>query len=418
MTRLTTQSLRYTQPRPRTYRLSDGCGLALQVLPNGTKAWRFRYRFDRREKMISLGLYPAVPIEAARRLRDEARDTLKRGTDPSAARRERKHLETQTFRAIVDQWLDKLSKDVGRGKLAPATLQRSRWLLTKYFAPTFGRRPIRLIQPSEVLVIVKQIELRGLRNTPRRALQKCGQLFRYAAGIGAAERDITQDLAGLLERVPTEHHAGITDPRRLGQLLRSIDCVDSHSAVGMALRLAPLVFLRPIELVTAEWDHIDFNSAEWRIPTERMKMRQPHLVPLSRQALVILRAAESRSRGSRYVFPAARDAIRPMHAGAINSALRRLCYRHDEMTAHGFRTTACNLLAELGFGADAIELQLSHSLPGRLRRIYNHAQYVPERRQMMQAWADYLDRLRGRPTLDVALRLPQIHCMGEKSRGR
>jgi integrase len=166
----------------------------------------------------------------------------------------------------------------------------------------------------------------------------------------------------------------------------------------LALRLAPLVFVRPIELVIAEWEHVDLNAAQWRIPAERMKMRRPHLVPLSRQALALFRAARQRSRGSRYVFPAARDTNRPIHAGAINSALRRLGYHHHEMTAHGFRTTACNLLAELGFGSDAIELQLAHSLPGRLRRIYNHAQYVPERNQMMQAWADYLDRLRGRRT--------------------
>jgi hypothetical protein len=223
MSRLTAQCLRHVEPRERPYRLSDGKGLALQVLPKGTKAWRFRYRLNGREKMISLGLYPAVPIEAARRMRDEARDTLKRGIDPSAARRARKHLETQTFGAIVDSWLAKLSIDVTRGKLVPATLKRTRWLLTTYLLPTLGRRPIRLIQPSELLVILKQMEWHGLRNTPRRALQKCGQLFRYAAGVGAAERDITRDLMGLLERVPTKHHAGITDPRQLGQLLRSVD---------------------------------------------------------------------------------------------------------------------------------------------------------------------------------------------------
>lgn len=192
--------------------------------------------------MISLGLYPTVPIEAARRLRDEASDILKRGTDPSVARRARKQVEAQTFNAIVESWLVKLEKDVEHGKLAPATLKRTRWLLTKYFVPRLGRRPIRLIQPSEVLVVVKRMELDGLRDTPRRALQKCGQLFRYAAGLGAAERDITRDLAGLLDRGPTEHHAGITDPRRLGQLLPSIDRVDSQTSVGLALRLAPLVW--------------------------------------------------------------------------------------------------------------------------------------------------------------------------------
>ncbi len=394
MSRLTTQRLRSAEPRLHPYRLSDGKGLALQVMPNGAKAWRFRYRFERREKMISLGLYPAVPLEAARRLRDEARDTLERGTDPSAERRMRKRHETQTFGVIAEDWLEKLSVDVKHGKRARATLKRSRWLLTRYLIPRLGRRPIRVIQPSELLVVLKQMELRGLRNAPRRALQKCGQLFRYAVGLGAAERDITADLAGLLERVTTEHHAAITDPRQLGRLLRSIDRFDSNTVTGIALRLAPLVFVRPVELATAEWVHIDLRIAEWRIPAERMKMRRPHLVPLSRQALALLRAAHNLSPGGPYVFPATRDWSQPMCASALNSALRRLGYRHDEMTAHGFRTTASTFLSELGYREDVIERQLAHSMRGRLRSIYNHAQYLSERREMMQAWADYLEQVR------------------------
>lgn len=368
--------------------------MGLQIMPNGSKRWRFRYRFDGLPKMISLGLHPAVSLDTARRLTQEAHRLLSSGIDPSSDRKARQRAEKQTFEVIARQWLHTLARAVEQNRLAHGTLKRSVWLLETYLIPSLGARPMNAISANELLVVLKRIELLGLRDTPRRAKQKCSQLYRYAIGLGVVQHDITAELRGLLEPAMTRHHASITDPARLGELLRAIDGYDGNAIVGLALKLAPLVFVRPVELRTAEWAHIDFAKAQWRIPAARMKMKVQHLVPLSRQAIDVLSAARSMSSGNRCVFPAVRDPSHPIHAGALNAALRALGYRQADITAHGFRTTACSLLNELGWRADAIERQLAHSTQGELRRLYNHAEYLPERRLMMQAWADYLDKLR------------------------
>jgi integrase len=242
--------------------------------------------------------------------------------------------------------------------------------------------------------VLKQIELKGLRETARRARQRCSRVFRHAIGLGYVERDITEDLRGLLEPPHVRHRPGITDPARLGELLRAIDGYTGREVIGIALTLALLVFVRPGELRKARWQQFDLQAAQSRIPAESMKARVQHLVPLSRQALELLRKLQSISADSEYVFPSLRDPSRPLHGAAFGGALRSLGFDRSEVTPHGFRATACTLLNELGWRSEAIERQMAHGTANDVRRHYNYAQHLPERRLMMQAWADYLDEQR------------------------
>ena len=345
--------------------------------------------------MLSLGIYPDVPLSEARDRREAARKTLATGTDPSADRKEKKATRKNSFQAVAEHWLAGLARHVKVKRRAESTYRKAKWLLESFIFPDLGAQPIGGITAPELLTVLKKIEGDDMHESARRAKQRCGQVFRHAIGLGFATRDITLDLRGLLEAPIVTHRAAIKDPAKVGALLRALDRYSGREETRLALKLAPLVFLRPGELRRAEWAHIDFEEAQWRIPPHIMKMRDQHIVPLSRQALDVLRQLHAITGSGRYVFPGLGNPDRPMSENTLNKALRILGYSGDEMTAHGFRSIASTLLNEQHrWTGDAIERQLAHGERDVIRAAYNYAEYLPERREMMQAWADYLDELR------------------------
>lgn len=391
---LTSRIVRAARARERRYVLADEHGMSLHVMPRGSKWWRFRYRFQHAERMISLGVYPSVNLATARLLHADARGLLARDIDPSADRKEKRMASARTFEFVARQWFKLLQPRVAKGQLAADTLKDAIRILERQVFPALGTWPISDIRAHELLMVLQQIELKGLRETARRAKQRCSRVFRHAIGLGYIERDITEDLRGLLEPPHVRHRPGITDPARLGELLRAIDGYTGREVVGLALKLALLFFVRPGELRKARWQQFDLQAAQWRIPAECMKARVQHLVPLSRQALELLLKLRTTSGDSEYVFPSLHDPSRPLHGAALSGALRSLGFDRREVTPHGFRATACTLLNELGWRSEAIERQMAHGTANDVRRHYNYAQHLPERRIMMQAWADYLDELR------------------------
>ena len=304
------------------------------------------------------------------------------GIDPSAQRRTVKIARADTFKVIAEEWLEMQAE-----RLAAITMTKARWILGSFVYPRLGSRPIAEITAPEVLAVLRPIESRGMNET--------AHIFRYAIATGRATRDITSDLRGALAPVVVENRAAITEPAKIGALLRAIDDYIGHPTTLIALKLSPLVFLRPTELRAAEWSEIDLQTAEWRVPAARMKMRERHIVPLASQAVAILRELHSVTGKGRYLFPSLRTSDRPMSVNTVNGALRRLGYARDEMTGHGFRAMACTCLNELGWHPDLIELQMTHAERNKVRAAYNRAERLAERRKMMQAWADNLDGLRG-----------------------
>jgi integrase len=389
---LTEVRLRSAKPREKPYKLFDELGLFLLVMPNADRhkgrLWRLRYHYGKAEKLLSLGSYPDVPLKRAREKRDEARRLLADGVDPSARRKITEESRAETFEAIAREWLEMRAKTT-----AAVTQQKALWLLEMLF-PAIGKRPIREVTPPELLAALRKIEAKGFHETAHRAKQKCGQIFRYAIATGRAERDISADLRGALVPVVARNHASLTDPAEIGALLRAIDGYEGQPITAAALKLAALVFVRPGELRGARWSEFDLDGAEWRIPAERMKMGELHIVPLSRQAVAILRELHALSGWGEYVFPSLLTLERPMSNNTVNTALRRLGYTKEQMTGHGFRSMASTLLNEQGFPPDVIELQLAHIERNKVRAAYNKAQRLAERRKMMQAWADYLQSLR------------------------
>lgn len=366
--------------------------MAIEVRPNGGRYWRFRYRYAGKGKMLSLGAYPEVTLAEARRRRDEARKTLGEGTNPSVHRQVEKAAAQQavsnSFEAVAREW-------IGRQDVAEVTAAKSRWLLETYAFPEIGRRPIAEITPRELLTMLRKVESNGKLETAHRLKQKCSQIYRYAILEEKTEIDPTASLRGALKTTKARHYATVTEPKAIGALLRAIDGFEGQPATLAALRLAPLVFVRPGELRKADWAEFDLDAAEWRIPAERMKMHAAHLVPLSTQALTILRDLHPLTGSGRYVFPSVRTSSRPMSENTVNAALRRMGYTKEEMTGHGFRAMASSRLNEMGWTPDAIERQLAHAESNKVREAYAHAaQYLAERRRMMQAWADYLDGLK------------------------
>lgn len=368
--------------------------MSLHVMPWGSKWWRFRYRYRHTEKMISLGVYPRVKLATARLRREDARGLLARGIDPSADRKGRRAANARTFEAVAREWLKCLDNSGRQRRITADTLKDATRILERHIFPELGARPIGDIQSHELLRVLKQIELKGLRYTALRAKQRCSRVFRHAAGLGYVERDITVSLRGLLEPPRVRHLPGITDPRRLEALLRAIYGYAGREVIGVALKLALLFFVRPGELRKARWEQFDFERAQWRIPAACMKARVQHLVPLSRQAIELLRGLHMLTGKSEYIFPLIRDSGRPLHGAALSCALQALGFDRTEVTPHGFRATACTLLNEMGWRSEAIERQMAHGVSDSVRRHYNYAQHLPERRIMMQAWADYLDVLR------------------------
>jgi integrase len=386
---LTEVEIRSARATEKPIKLFDGGGLYLFVQPSGSRWWRFKYRFHGKEREVSFGVYPDVPLKLARTRRDEARKMVADGTDPSAKRKAAKEARQVTFQAIAEEWLAIQAKT-----LATSTYDKARWMLTDFVYPRLGSRPIAEITAPELLAVLRAIEARGKHETAHRTKQRVGQILRYAIATGRAERDVSADLRGALVPAVTKNHAAITDPLAIGQLLRAIDGYRGQPATHAALKLAPLVFVRPGELRHAEWSEINLDAAEWRIPASRMKMRELHFVPLATQAVQILCDMLPLTGKGRFVFPSLRTNDRPLSENTINAALRRLGYATDEMTGHGFRAMASTCLNEQGWHPDLIELQLAHAERNKVRAAYNRATRLRERRKTMQTWADYLDDLK------------------------
>jgi len=403
---LTALAATKAQPREKSYRLAAGGGLYLEVTPTGAKYWRWKYRFGGKEKRLALGVFPEVSLAQATDARDMARATLRAGRDPAAERRERK-LASRTaadsaFESVAREWLSKQTH------MAEATFAKAQRELEVHAFPWIGKRPIGQVVAAELLAMLRRVEVRGKLETAQRVKQRCGQIFRYAVATGRAERDPTADLRGALATPKRQHRAAITDPVRVGELLRAIDGYSGSFITLCALRLSPLVFTRPGEIRRAEWSEIDLDRAEWRIPAAKMKMREAHVVPLSAQAVAILRELHPLTGTRRYVFPGISDPKGCMSENTINAALRRMGYDKAEMTAHGFRAMASTRLNELGFPPDVIERQLAHAERNKVRAAYNRAQHMAARRKMMQAWADYLDALRARLNVVPIRKPPQV----------
>lgn len=380
------------KPREKAYKLADAKGLYLEVAPSGGKWWRLKYRIGGKEKRISLGVYPEVSLKEAREKCDVARKQIASGIDPSDQRKAAKLAGAEdaanSFEVVAREWFAKYSPSWVASH-STKIIRR----LEKDIFPWIGSRPISTVTAPDLLAALRRIESRGAIETAHRAQQNCGQIFRYAIATGRAERDPAADLRGALAPVKEKHHASITDPKAIGELLRAISGYQGSFITMCALRLAPLFFVRPGELRKAEWAEFNLDGAEWRIPAERMKMREQHIVPLSSQALAILKELQPITGKGRYVFPGARTNGRPMSENTVNAALRRLGYASDEMTGHGFRSMASTLLNEQGWHRDAIERQLAHAERNAVRAAYNYAEHLPERRRMMQAWANYLDAI-------------------------
>lgn len=386
---LTDSAVRNAKAREKPYKLSAGGGLYLLINPTGSRWWRLKFRVGGKEKLLSLGVYPDISLKVARDRRDEARRLLASGVDPSAHRKAEKVADADSFEAVAREWFAKFSVN-----WAPSHSEKVLRRLEVDLFPWLGSRPVRSITAPELLSCLRRIEARGALDTAHRAHQNCGQVMRYAIATGRAERDPAADLRGALPPVTGGHFATITEPVKVGALLRAIDGYAGTLIARNALKLAPLVFVRPGELRQAEWSEIDLDASEWRIPAERMKARVLHIVPLARQAVEVLRELQPLTGSGRYVFPSARSIDRPMSENTVLAALRRLGYPTGHMTGHGFRAMASTLLNEQGWGRDAIERQLAHGERDEVRAAYNYAEYLPERRQMMQSWADHLDSLR------------------------
>lgn len=390
--KLTEIQIRNAKPKEKQYSLVDGEGLYLLIKASGGKYWRMNYRFANVQYTLSFGLYPEVSLKTAREKRREARQLLSDGIDPRIERRIQKtaHIDgaTNTFEAVAREWLEKNSHVWKESHL---TNIQSR--LERDIFPWLGSRPITAISPVELLTVLQRIEKRGARETAHRAKENCGQIFRYAVATGRATSDPSQLLKGALAPAVTEHMAAIVDPVDVGRLLRMLDGYQGSLVTRCALQLAPLVFVRPGELRQAEWKDINFDEAEWRFVAS--KTQTDHIVPLSRQALHILEEIRPLTGHGRYVFPSARTDERPMSENAVLSAMRRMHISKEEMTGHGFRAMARTLLHEqLKYPAEVIEHQLAHKVPDALGAAYNRTRFLADRKEMMQSWADYLDRLK------------------------
>lgn len=387
---LSDTSIRNARARERARKLYDERGLYLLITPEGHRWWRLKYRFNAKEKLISLGRYPEIGLKQARQRRDEARKLLAEGIDPSAERKSKKSkLEPSgSFETVAREWFEKFSS-TWAATHAQTVIRR----LEANAFPTIGTKPVADVTPVELLTVLRRVEARGAVSTAHRIKQIVGQVFRFAIATGRASRDPSADLRGALAPERERHFGALTNPSDVAGLMRAIGGYQGSFVVKCALHFSALTFGRPGEIRRAEWNEIDIGESLWRISAERMKMRREHLVPLSRQALSILQRLQPLTGNGIYVFPNGRVATRPMSENAITAALRYMGYESGQMTAHGFRTLASTLLNEQGWPADAIERQLAHVERDAVRGAYNRAEYLSERRRMMQAWADYLDEL-------------------------
>ena len=401
---LSDASLRNAKPASKPFKLADSKGLFLLVRPTGGKLWRFKYRFAGKEKLLALGSYPETSLKQAREYRDAAKLQIGRGIDPSALRKAEKASQASaggnTFELVGREWFARLAP-----QWAPSHSKRVLGMLKRDLFPWLGKRPVKAITAPELLAVLRRIEGRGAIETAHRARSTCGLIFRYAIATGRLERDVSSDLRGALPPAVESHFPAVTDPAKVAELLRMLDSYQGSFIVACALKLAPLLFVRPGELRQAEWAAIDLKTAEWRFTVSKTK--SDHIVPLPTQAVVVLKELHGLTGGGRYVFPSARGGNRPMSDNAVLAAMRRLSIPKDEMTGHGFRAMARTILDEvLGFRPDFIEHQLAHAVRDPNGRAYNRTAHLPERRKMMQAWADYLDALKsGAGRTDNVVRL-------------
>src|ERR1700683_1757059 len=390
---LTSVAIENTKPRTKPYTIADGDGLYLLVKPNGRKLWRLRYRYAGKQNMLSLGSFPTLLLAGARGKRDAAHQLLADGIDPSQQRKldqiARATAARNTFGELVEEYLEILRESGA----AESTLNKNRWLLQDLAAP-LTKRPLTAITPAEILVILQRIQKSGRRETARRLRGAIGTVFRRAITTLRATNDPTYALRGALRPPIVQHRAAVTDERELGALMASIDEYDGWPTVRAALQLIALTMTRPIEIRLMRRSEINWPKATWQIPAERMKMRSPHDVPLSKQGLAVLRDIWDLSHDDGLVLPSVRSAVKPLSENAMNSALRRMGYTKDQMCPHGFRSSASTILNERGFNPDVIEAALARWDQDDVRRAYNRARYWNERVKMMQDWADLLDEFR------------------------
>lgn len=391
---LTDTAIRNAKHGLKPIKLGDERGLFLLLQPSGGKLWRLKYRFAGCERKLSLGVYPDVSLKEARRRRDEARTLLAHGIDPGEARRrasaEAEQRRSHTFESIAEEYLERMAVD----RREAVTIKKSRWLVS-LLTPALGERPVAEIAPAELLDALRVVEAKGHLETARRMRSLASRIFRYAVATSRAQSDPSALLRGALAAPRVKNHAAIVDPKEVGRLLVAIDAYQCQPLTLLALQLTPHVFVRPGELRRAEWAEFDLDQAVWIIPAEKMKMQEPHRVPLSRQSVEILEKAKCLSSAQRYVFSSLYPGTRPMSENTINTALRRMGYTGHEMTAHGFRSLASTLLNESGlWSADAIERALAHQTASSVRGMYHRGQHWDERKRMAQWWSDHLDHLR------------------------
>ena len=390
---LTDTQIRNLKPAEKAKKYADGGGLYLYVARTGSKLWRMAYRFNDKEKLLSFGEYPIVSLKDARTKRNEAKKLLADGIDPSRHKKEMKNAallaEANTFEHVVREWHETQT-------IHNSPKDRKRKLSTFEFHlfPTLKRKPISEVTAQDLLLILKPLERKGKELIAHRIIQYCGMVFRYAVATGRVTRNIAADLRGAIRPHQGRHRATIVSAEKIGVLLNRLDNYHGHFQVRCALRLFPLLFVRSAELVRAEWSEFNLETREWHIPAERMKMRKPHIVPLSSQAVAILKELHAVTGGGTYLFPSRNSVRKPIHYSTPLQALRAMGYGKEEMCIHGFRSMASTLLNEQGFDPDWIERQLAHKEKDTSRIAYNYAQYLPHRHRMMQAWADYLDSLR------------------------
>ncbi len=394
---LTDVAIRNAKLDAKAYKLADGAGMFLLVTPAGGKLWRLKYRIDGREKLLAMGTYPETSLSDARKRREEARALVARGIDPSREKQRDKARSriqaTDTFTAIANEYCAKRRRDGEKG-WSPATATRSEYLLS-LLNGSIGRLAIADIEPADVLAAVRKIEAKGNLESARRTLQLASMVFRYAVATARLRSDPTRDLRGALTAPTVTHYGAITDAKGVGELLRAIDGYEGQGLTKLALQFAPHVFVRPGELRHAEWEEFDLEAGVWNIPAGKMKMGKAHHVPLSKQALAILKQLHAATGPSGYAFPSIRARTRPMSENTLNAALRRLGYTSGEMTAHGFRAMASTLLNESGkWNPDAIERALAHADTDKVRAAYHRGAHWQERVEMAQWWSDYLDQLR------------------------
>lgn len=399
--RLNDRAVANLKPTPKEKKYFDGEGLYIAVKPNGKKVWRMSYRFNGIARTYSIGEYPIVSLKDARDKRTAAKVQIENGVDPSKQKKLGAEFVSpkNSLSVIAKEWYEK-HKSNWKPSHGESVFRRLESNVLAYL----GNRPIGDIKPLELLQVLRKIEDRGAVEHAHRMTQVCSAVFRYAVATGRAEGDITRDLRGAIPPRKPVHYPTITDPEKVGGLMRAIDGYEGSIVVAAALRMAPRVFVRPGELRWAVWSEFKMEKGEWRIPAERMKMKEQHIVPLSRQVLDILEKLQKVTGDGEFLFPGLRKKEQPISDAAVNAALRRLGYEQEEFTGHSFRSMASTLLNELGWNRDAIERQLAHAERNKVRGAYNFAEFLPERRRMIQAWADYLDELKAKGD-----NIPMVH---------